>query len=158
MFGVPVITLISLCSPTPQATVLVRSKFVRVVVSRENQLYEGVVWNDYISTVDVCRQEVLTLTNVCLSMITVFPVRCPLINSVCPQRVYKRRVSIKASYWQYTDTCKTSFRAQPPILPPVTAFGNPCCAGSCLCKGALTDLSLHRLSLTKLQAMTGQDL
>ena len=60
MFGVPVITLISLCSPPPQATVLVRSKFVRVVVSRENQLYEGVVWNDYISTVDVCRQELLT--------------------------------------------------------------------------------------------------
>ena len=76
------------------------------------------------------------VTNVCLSMITVFPV----------------------SYWQYTDTCKTSFLAQPPILPPVTAFGNPSCAGSCLCKGALTDLLLHRLSSTKLQAMTGQDL
>ena len=43
MFGVPVITLSSLCSPPPQASVLVRGKFVRAVVSRENQLYEGVV-------------------------------------------------------------------------------------------------------------------
>lgn len=65
------------------------------------------------------------VTNVCLSMITVFPVRCPLVNSVCPQRVCKRRVSIKASYWQYTDTCKTSFLAQPPILPLVTALETP---------------------------------
>ena len=157
MFGVPVITLSGLCSPPPQASVLVVNLYVQLSLEKTNSMMELCEMTTFQLLIYVDKRYSL-VTNVCLSMITVFPVRCPLVNSVYPQRIYKRRVSIKASYWQYTDTCKTSFRAQPPILPPVTAFGNPCCAGSCLCKGALIDLLLHRLSSTKLQAMTGQDL